>query len=408
MIEPITLEYELTPEDYAEWISFHSGRSPFHRRYRRNALLLVPAIWLAITLLGGVTAFELLTWVVFSAIWLGLVPPLLRWQTRRNTTKLAQQGFSRGSVGPHRLRIDERGIVDATPFSESRIVWAGIEEVVESPDQVLIYLGAHAAVIVPKRAFASDLAVGAFVEGMNELKEAAGASVPRSLPLGAALFCTLTAMPLLAQDGLPARGHLGLAEDLVTFEPCGAFEAYALATSGMVSHDLLEQFGVFGGASGKNVFVTMEGWMDTGPIEPAASAYAGTWVPTRVDEVQAASAGDCSAEPPPIWTHAECDRLSRPDVECLPADLVQADLRLARYVTEALRFARDPADLTAAHLKWKRLRDLRCAAERPGGHVDALWVLGCRVGQSRSRTQAIWDEYLKGTSSDLPDPRPRE
>ena len=173
MTDPIILEYELSPEDYADWMSFHSARSAFHRGHRRKALLLVPALWLTLTVLGGLSISGLVTWSLFTAVWMAVLPPYLRWYTRRSVRRLAEQGLTRGSVGPHRLVVDERGIIETTPFSETRVLWDGIDNVVEGERQVLIYLGPHAAVIVPKHAFPSALAVGAFVEGMNDLRERA-------------------------------------------------------------------------------------------------------------------------------------------------------------------------------------------------------------------------------------------
>ena len=86
---------------------------------------------------------------------------------------MAKQGISRGFLGPHRLSIDGNGVMDVTPFCESRMFWSAIEEAVEGEDHVFLYTGTHAAFIIPRRAFVSDLAVGGFVEGMNDLIAAA-------------------------------------------------------------------------------------------------------------------------------------------------------------------------------------------------------------------------------------------
>jgi hypothetical protein len=174
MGEAIALDFELTPEDYAEFWSFHSQRSPFLRRSRRKSQFIVPAVWLGIAALGGISAGDSV-WVALSILWIAGVPAYVRWCTRQGAKRIAEQGVGRGCIGPHRLVIDARGVMDSTPFFESRLFWTAIEEVVDAPRQVLLYTGAHAALIIPKRAFASELAVGGFVEGMNDLKEAATA-----------------------------------------------------------------------------------------------------------------------------------------------------------------------------------------------------------------------------------------
>jgi uncharacterized protein YecT (DUF1311 family) len=208
-----------------------------------------------------------------------------------------------------------------------------------------------------------------------------------------------------AQKGIPVRGHLSMADEAVVLEPCGTFEPYSLAISGEIGNELTDALENLAGPAHRRVFVEMEGWMDTGPITRASSGFEGTWIPTRIAAIRPEVVTDCSGEPPPLWHRPGCERLSPPDLDCLPADLVESDLQLARYVTEAMTFASDAGELAIAQAAWKRNRELRCVATRPGGNVDELWVLSCRLGMSRARLIAIWEEYLQGTATALPDPR---
>jgi hypothetical protein len=213
------------------------------------------------------------------------------------------------------------------------------------------------------------------------------------------------ATPGVGQEGIPVRGHLVMADGVVVLEPCGTFEPYALSTSSEVGGELANAVEVYGGPTRRRIFVDMAGWMDTGPLTRAASTFAGTWIPTRVESVRGETATDCRNETPPLWLRPGCERLSAPDLDCLPADLVAADLGLARYVTEALEFGTDAGEIAAAHAAWKRTRELRCTDTRLAGRVDPLWVMSCRLATSRARLLAIWDEHLSGTATDLPDPR---
>jgi hypothetical protein len=211
------------------------------------------------------------------------------------------------------------------------------------------------------------------------------------------------AAPVHGQAGLPLRGHLSLADGSVVLEPCGTLEAYTVTIAGELGAELVNALGIFGGSSRARIFVDIEGWIDTGGREGAAAGFAGAWTPTRIAAVEAEAAADCRGEPPPLWLGSVCAPLSPPDLECAPATLVDADLRLARYLAEARRVVAS-GEVAAAHAAWERNRERRCAATRPGGTVDALWVLTCRVGMSRARLQAIWDDHLKGTAAALPDP----
>jgi hypothetical protein len=53
------------------------------------------------------------------------------------------------------------------------VYWHGIQEIVLSAEQILFYNGLHTAMIVPRRAFASDREVGSFVGAANDRRNAA-------------------------------------------------------------------------------------------------------------------------------------------------------------------------------------------------------------------------------------------
>ena len=212
------------------------------------------------------------------------------------------------------------------------------------------------------------------------------------------------ATPALAQEGLPARGHVRSADGVVVFEPCGSVVPYALSTAGEVGNEVTEALETARQSLAGGVFVDMLGWMDSGPIARAEAAFAGTFAPTGVVQITREEAADCAGAVPPLWLRPPCPRLHPPDLDCLPTELAEADLRLARYVTAALEYARYPGEVTVAHAAWKRTRDLRCAETRPGGTVDEVWVLACRLGMSRARLRAVWEDYLREAPTDLPAP----
>lgn len=173
MSEPLILEFEFTESDYAEFLAFHSRRSPMVGNARGPMRWLPPILWLAILSYQGLYPYEIAMWVAFTVVWVGLLPRYYAWNMRRNSLMVARQGINRGFFGPHRLQVDPAGVVIATRYAETRNFWPGVQDVVVTPTQVLFYLGTHAALIVPKRAFAGDAALGSFIDRVNELRRAA-------------------------------------------------------------------------------------------------------------------------------------------------------------------------------------------------------------------------------------------
>jgi hypothetical protein len=90
--------------------------------------------------------------------------------------EIARGGEARHAHGrdrTHRLTVDDKGVEVGTPYGALRVYWHGIQEIVLSSDQVLFYNGQHTAMIVPRRAFASDREVGGFVGAANDRRNAA-------------------------------------------------------------------------------------------------------------------------------------------------------------------------------------------------------------------------------------------
>ena len=173
MSEPLVVEFEFKESDYSEFLAFHSRRSPMVQNARGGMRWIPPILWLAILAYQGLYPNEIALWVAFTVVWVGLLPRYYKWNMRRSSLMIARQGLTRGFFGPHRMQVDAQGVVIATRFTETRNFWAGVQDEAVTPTQILFYLGTHAALIVPKRAFASDAAVGSFIDRVNELRRAA-------------------------------------------------------------------------------------------------------------------------------------------------------------------------------------------------------------------------------------------
>jgi hypothetical protein len=161
----MTIEYDLTPADYAAFAAYHhsfpgaAGGSQRRLRYGFAAAYL--AIF-AVHLATGVRPRDYV-WLALAVLWFVFVPRLYQRFVRRNVQRIAEQGLCRGSVGPHRMIVAAEGITDVTPHYEWMTRWSGVERVIRLPERLLIYVGTNAAFQVPRRAFATDVIFEEFV-----------------------------------------------------------------------------------------------------------------------------------------------------------------------------------------------------------------------------------------------------
>lgn len=156
----MTIEYELTPDDYAAFAGYHHsqpGSAGGSQRRLRWGFTIAYLVIFAINLARGPTPGDFV-WLILAALWYALMPRLYRASVRRGVHRIAQQGLCRGSVGPHRLAVKPEGITDTTPHYEWTTYWSGVERVVELPERVLVYVGPNAAFQVPRRAFSTETA----------------------------------------------------------------------------------------------------------------------------------------------------------------------------------------------------------------------------------------------------------
>ena len=172
MTGPIVLEVDFTREDFARLLVFQTERSVFVRRARLRRQLVLPAIGLALLIMLGPSLPTVTLVLGVSAAWVSLLPLYFQWNTRTRASRIAQREQCRGLIGEHRVVVDETGVLDSTPFYETRLLWAGVAEVASATDQIVFFLGGEAALSIPKRVFPSAGAVGTFLENVAEIRRA--------------------------------------------------------------------------------------------------------------------------------------------------------------------------------------------------------------------------------------------
>jgi uncharacterized protein YecT (DUF1311 family) len=94
-------------------------------------------------------------------------------------------------------------------------------------------------------------------------------------------------------------------------------------------------------------------------------------------------------------------------LQCISRALQAAERDLQRYHEEARRFAANRALLDSSQMAWERYRDLTCrAAEPPRRIMESPDVLLCRRDHTRRRIRELYEYYLRGNDTALPEPKP--
>jgi hypothetical protein len=163
----MTVEYQLTPDDFTTFNLYHFNHSPTARRQYYRGLLLPVVVWLSIWALlwyrtyidsgAPLQAFlDLLPLLVFVPLYLLAYPWLRRRTFRQTVSTMANEGSNRDLFGWHRVSVRDEGITEEGQHSRSTFSWDAVEKVAMTDDHVYVYVSAMAAIIIPRRAFASE------------------------------------------------------------------------------------------------------------------------------------------------------------------------------------------------------------------------------------------------------------
>jgi hypothetical protein len=163
-VNPITVRYTLVPTDLREFMRHAEKKLSSVKRSKLIMLCMLALIcaWIVAYL----TEYSVATRVAIFAVLLGLYWGFTRVLTMF-VSKLAHlQSFTpekhKSVLCDHTLTLSEVGIHNQTQFGESRIIWSAVYRVVENADYIYLFLTAHSAYIVPKRAFPNDEAAKQF------------------------------------------------------------------------------------------------------------------------------------------------------------------------------------------------------------------------------------------------------
>ena len=174
LAEPVSVDFELTPEEWVEVSLQHSSAQPQVQKAMRNVRVLFTAlIALAalISLLDGAAGAALI-WLLAGGVVMAFMGPLLRHARRRQVTEYAASGIANGMFGPHRVELRPEGMLDHTKGYEWLTRWSAIERVEEGEGAFLIYTGPNALLPIPHTAFPDSASLRRFSDAFFAFRDA--------------------------------------------------------------------------------------------------------------------------------------------------------------------------------------------------------------------------------------------
>jgi hypothetical protein len=173
----VSVEFELTPEEWVEVSLEHHERQPTTRLAMRNVRALLAALLLVVAmlvgLLGGAGSVAL-TWLLAGGVLLAGVGPLVRSAQRAQLRRLAEVGIANGTFGHHRVELREDGLLDSTEAYERLTRWPAIERVERGEGAFLVYLGPNAFMPIPYSAFRDAESLRRFGDAFYALQSGEG------------------------------------------------------------------------------------------------------------------------------------------------------------------------------------------------------------------------------------------
>jgi hypothetical protein len=150
-----SIEYDLVPDDFVAFNMHHALHSEAARRQsattRIGASVVLPlAVGIMLAAASHDVAFGAVTTLVSGVVLWFLWPRLWSRQMKRFLMRAASSD-GLGTVGTQTLSIEDEGLREVSPGSETFTAWSKVRRIDETPDHVFIFVGPVQAFVIPKR-----------------------------------------------------------------------------------------------------------------------------------------------------------------------------------------------------------------------------------------------------------------
>jgi len=154
------VQFDVTLDDILAFNRYCIQRSPMYQRAYRTLLISMPLLFVLLAAVMTLAAnsppwFMWLLVVAMLVAW-PVVFPRRYWKSLDefviNTMKTSP---NRSMLGKHTLSLSERGLHSSSEVDESSMSWFGVERIEQDDQCIYLFIGATAAHVIPKRAFAN-------------------------------------------------------------------------------------------------------------------------------------------------------------------------------------------------------------------------------------------------------------
>jgi len=169
----LEVNYELNVDDVYAFTRHTYNTSSNMRRLRRGGYVFIAGLllfgdavqlwvmwfrpWRYLLPEAGKMALEL-------AVFMGIYYLALRLLTKRTAANLSKRETSAGVICKHKVIIDSDSLYEKTEVGEQRVIWRGVQRVVETAEHIFIYTAPATAHVIPKWAFATKREAEEFFE----------------------------------------------------------------------------------------------------------------------------------------------------------------------------------------------------------------------------------------------------
>lgn len=149
----MTLEYELTKEDYLEYQLYISSKSTSHLKKRNRARFLFPIVYF---ILGIVTAFanksvvSVFIWVLLAFLWIILYPFYSSWKYKNHFKNHINENYTNRINKLSKLEFTAKHLKTSDKSSKGKIKYSELKSLIELPNHYFIKLAIDMSIIVPK------------------------------------------------------------------------------------------------------------------------------------------------------------------------------------------------------------------------------------------------------------------
>jgi hypothetical protein len=173
-----SVRFDFTQDDFIAFNLYHHAHSPATRSIKARMIffiLAIGAVSLAIKLLRPQSHDVLWGFALGSVIGALIFPWSFRRSLRRNVGKMLSEGKNKNLLGPREIVLSPAELRSTGSMGAATTAWPAVERIVKGDDVLYLYTTSMSAVVVPRRAFASDAEFALFEETARKyLAEAAG------------------------------------------------------------------------------------------------------------------------------------------------------------------------------------------------------------------------------------------